>query len=80
MINLNYWGTIHLSSRSAKVGDDLTGYQIDDVPSIEIDEQFKQILEQSNADSAQVDLMSEAIIAVDESDNEIGPISKVEAH
>lgn len=58
----------------------MTGYQIDDVPSIEIDEQFKQILEESNADSAQVDLMSEAIIAVDESDNELGPISKVEAH
>jgi geranylgeranyl diphosphate synthase type I len=58
----------------------LTGYQIDDVPSIEIDEQFKQILEESSADSAQVDLMSEAIIAVDELDNELRPISKVEAH
>ena len=58
----------------------MTGYQIDDVPSIEIDEQFKQILEESSADSAQVDLMSEAIIAVDELDNELRPISKVEAH
>ena len=58
----------------------MTGYQIDDVPSIEIDEQFRQILEESSADSAQVDLMSEAIIAVDELDNELRPISKVEAH
>ena len=58
----------------------MTGYQIDDVPSIEIDDEFKQILKDSSSDSAQVDLMSEAIIAVDESDNELGAISKVEAH
>ena len=29
-------GTIHLSSSTAMHGDDLTGYQIGDVPSVEI--------------------------------------------
>tara|TARA_B110000444_G_scaffold259555_1_gene303682 strand:+ start:21202 stop:22959 length:1758 start_codon:yes stop_codon:yes gene_type:complete len=58
----------------------LTGYQIKDVPSLEINDEYKQILLDSSADSAQIDLMSEAIIAVDESDNEIGDVSKVEAH
>jgi len=67
-------------SPSAKVGDDLTGYQIEDVPSIDIDDEFRQVLQDSSADSAQVDLMSEAIIRVDESDNEISAASKVEAH
>ena len=47
---------------------------------MEINDEYKQILLDSSADSAQIDLMSEAIIAVDESDNEIGDISKVEAH
>ena len=47
---------------------------------MEINDEYKQILQDSSADSAQIDLMSEAIIAVDESDNEIGEISKVEAH
>ena len=47
---------------------------------MEINDEYKQILLDSSADSAQIDLMSEAIIAVDESDNEIGDVSKVEAH
>ncbi len=58
----------------------MSGYQIDDVPSIEISDEFKGILSDSNADSAQVELMSEAIIGVDENDNETGQLSKVEAH
>tara|TARA_B100000459_G_scaffold24664_1_gene11941 strand:- start:1616 stop:3373 length:1758 start_codon:yes stop_codon:yes gene_type:complete len=58
----------------------VSGYQIDDVPSIEISDEFKGILSDSNADSAQVELMSEAIIGVDENDNETGQLSKVEAH
>tara|TARA_S200000501_G_scaffold119483_1_gene112295 strand:- start:5936 stop:7693 length:1758 start_codon:yes stop_codon:yes gene_type:complete len=58
----------------------VSGYQIDDVPSIEISDELKSILSDSNADSAQVELMSEAIIGVDENDNETGQLSKVEAH
>ncbi len=58
----------------------MSGYQIDDVPSVDISDEFKDILSDSNADSAQVKLMSEAIIGVDESDNETGKLSKVEAH
>jgi len=58
----------------------MSGYQIDDVPSVDISDEFKGILSDSNADSAQVKLMSEAIIGVDESDNETGKLSKVEAH
>ena len=56
-------------------GDDLTGYQIDDVPSIEISDELKGILSDSNADSAQVELMSEDIIGVDENDNETCQLS-----
>jgi len=58
----------------------LAGYQIEDVPSMDIDDEFKQILQDSSADLEQLNLMSEAIIGVDESDNEVRAVSKVEAH
>lgn len=61
-------------------GDDLTGYQIDDVPSVEIDTVLQQVLQQNSADEEQITLMSEAVIAVDELDNETGMASKVAAH
>ena len=61
-------------------GDDLTGYQIDDVPSVEIDTELQQVLQQNSADEEQITLMSEAVIAVDELDNETGMASKVAAH
>ena len=73
-------GTIHLSSSSAMYGDDLAGYQIDDVPSVEIDDKLKQMLVDNSADEEQISLMSEAVIVVDENDVEIGPSSKVAAH
>ena len=34
-------------------GDDLAGYQIDDVPSVEIDDKLKQMLVDNSADSEQ---------------------------
>ena len=55
-------GTIHLSSSTAMYGDDLTGYQIGDVPSVEIDENLQQMLMDNSADSEQIALMSEAVI------------------
>ena len=58
----------------------MAGYQIEDVPSMDIDDEFKQILQDSSADLEQINLMSEAIIGVDESDNELRAVSKVEAH
>ncbi|MBT5736668.1 MAG: isopentenyl-diphosphate delta-isomerase, partial [Euryarchaeota archaeon] len=58
----------------------MAGYQIEDVPSMNIDDEFKQILQDSSADLEQINLMSEAIIGVDESDNEVRAVSKVEAH
>ena len=58
----------------------MSGYQIDDVPSVKISDEFKGILSDSNADSVQVELMSEAIIGVDENDVETVQLSKVEAH
>tara|TARA_A100001234_G_scaffold220622_1_gene234034 strand:- start:221 stop:1978 length:1758 start_codon:yes stop_codon:yes gene_type:complete len=58
----------------------VSGYQIDDVPSVKISDEFKGILSDSNADSVQVELMSEAIIGVDENDVETVQLSKVEAH
>ena len=77
---VDYRGTIHLSSSSAMYGDDLAGYQIDDVPSVEIDDKLKQMLVDNSADSEQISLMSEAVIVVDENDVQIGPASKVAAH
>ncbi len=47
---------------------------------MDIDDEFKQILQDSSADLEQINLMSEAIIGVDESDNEVRAVSKVEAH
>ena len=73
-------GTIHLSSSTAVHGDDLTGYQIGDVPSVEIDENLQQMLMDNSADSEQIALMSEAVILVDENDSAIGSASKVSAH
>ena len=73
-------GTIHLSSSTAMHGDDLTGYQIGDVPSVEIDENLQQMLMDNSADSEQIALMSEAVILVDENDSAIGSASKVSAH
>ena len=73
-------GTIHLSSSTAMHGDDLTGYQIGDVPSVEIDENLQQMLMDNSADSEQIALMSEAVILVDENDSAIGRASKVSAH
>ena len=73
-------GTIHLSSSTAMHGDDLTGYQISDVPSVEIDENLQQMLMDNSADSEQIALMSEAVILVDENDSAIGSASKVSAH
>ncbi|MBL6731568.1 MAG: isopentenyl-diphosphate delta-isomerase [Candidatus Poseidoniaceae archaeon] len=58
----------------------MTGYQIDDVPSVEIDTELQQVLQQNSADEEQITLMSEAVIAVDELDNETGMASKVAAH
>ena len=77
---VDYRGTIHLSSSSAMYGDDLAGYQIDDVPSVEIDDKLKQMLVDNSADSEQISLMSEAVIVVDENDLQIGAASKVAAH
>tara|TARA_Y100001980_G_C14546978_1_gene327309 strand:- start:215 stop:1987 length:1773 start_codon:yes stop_codon:yes gene_type:complete len=61
-------------------GDDLAGYQIDDVPSVEIDDKLKQMLIDNSADSEQISLMSEAVIVVDENDVELRSASKVAAH
>ena len=73
-------GTIHLSSSTAMHGDGLAGYQIDDVPSVKIDDELRQVLVNNSADSEQISLMSEAVIMVDESDQVIGEASKVSAH
>ena len=58
----------------------MVGYQIGDVPSVEIDENLKQMLVENSADGEQIALMSEAVILVDEQDSEIGKASKVSAH
>ncbi len=61
-------------------GDDLAGYQIEDVPSVEIGAELKQMLANNSADSEQISLMSEALIVVDENDQIVTEASKVSAH
>ena len=50
------------------------------VPSVELDDRFNTILQDSQADDEQSIMMAEAVILVDESDNELGYASKVESH
>ena len=58
----------------------MAGYEIGDVPSIELSSSEKELLSSLGADAVQSELMSEAIIAVSEHDEVIGPISKIAAH
>ncbi|MEC8257798.1 MAG: isopentenyl-diphosphate delta-isomerase, partial [Candidatus Thermoplasmatota archaeon] len=58
----------------------MAGYQIDDVPSVEIGAELKQMLVNNSADSEQISLMSEAVIIVDENDQIVTEASKVSAH
>ena len=58
----------------------MAGYEIGDVPSIELSSSEKELLSSLGADAVQSKLMSEAIIAVSEHDEVIGPISKIAAH
>ncbi len=56
----------------------MSGYVIDDVPTLEVDSESSSILEGS--DSTQEALMAEAVILVDEWDRVIGPMTKVDSH
>ena len=56
----------------------MTGYGIEDVPSVELAIDDVDALQQE--DAAQATLMAEAVIAVAEDDTVIGPMSKLEAH
>ena len=58
----------------------MTGYEIDDVPSLELSETEHELLESIGADDAQSLLMAEAIISVSEKDEVLGPMSKISAH
>ena len=56
----------------------MSGYGIDDVPTMEINLESSKILEGS--DAIQESLMAEAVIQVTEHDEVIGPISKLDSH
>ena len=56
----------------------MSSYELSDVPTIEIDENDSKIL--SGTDEIQEALMAEAIIVVDEYDEVLGSMSKLEAH
>lgn len=58
----------------------MVGYDITDVPSIELSDSEKDLLESLGADSMQSTLMTEAIIGVNERDEVLGPLSKISAH
>tara|TARA_B100001758_G_scaffold156484_1_gene134793 strand:+ start:2154 stop:3884 length:1731 start_codon:yes stop_codon:yes gene_type:complete len=56
----------------------MSSYELSDVPTIEIDENDSKVL--SGTDEIQEALMAEAIIVVDEYDEVLGSMSKLEAH
>jgi len=58
----------------------MSGYEIGDVPSIELSTSEKELLSSLGANAIQSKLMSEAIISVSEHDEVLGPISKIAAH
>ncbi|NCG43173.1 MAG: isopentenyl-diphosphate delta-isomerase [Euryarchaeota archaeon] len=58
----------------------MAGYDLSDVPTIELDENEHSALLGEEADSIQSDLMSEAVICVDEIDNVVGSDSKIATH
>ena len=58
----------------------MAGYEISDVPTIELSDSEQDLLADLGADSMQSQLMAEAIIKVSESDEVIGPVSKISAH
>ena len=58
----------------------MTSYDLSDVPTIELDETEHDTLRESGADKTQSDLMSEAVICVDEMDIVVGSASKIATH
>lgn len=56
----------------------MASYQIHDVPTIAVDEHFAAVL--NGGDANQEAMMAEAVIVVDEQDNVLGPMTKVESH
>ena len=56
----------------------MSGYGIDDVPHVELNQDAMNALQSSNAEQAT--LMAEAVICVAEDDTVIGPMSKLETH
>ena len=60
------------------VGESMSGYGIEDVPTIQMESDASSALDGSN--SVQESLMAEAVIQVTEHDEVIGPISKLDSH
>jgi len=58
----------------------MTGYDLSDVPTVELDETEEDLLQQSGADIVQSKLMSEAVICVDEMDVVVDSASKIATH
>ena len=56
----------------------MSGYGINDVPHVELNDEAMASLGEENADQAA--LMAEAVIQVSEKDVVIGPISKLDSH
>ena len=56
----------------------MSGYGIDDVPHVELNQDDMNALQSSDAEQAT--LMAEAVICVTEDDTVIGPMSKLETH
>ena len=65
---------------SIGIGVHMSGYEIEDVPNVVLSESEHELLESIGADDVQAQLMAEAIISVSETDEVLGPISKIAAH
>ena len=60
------------------LGESMSGYGIEDVPTIQMESDASSALDGS--ESVQESLMAEAVIQVTEHDEVIGPISKLDSH
>ena len=58
----------------------MAGYEIEDVPNVELSDSEQELLDSIGANDVQSQLMAEAIISVSEVDEVLGPMSKISAH
>ena len=71
-------GTVDVVDAEPNVSESMSGYGIEDVPTIQMESDASSALDGS--DSVQESLMAEAVIQVTENDEVIGPICSLDSH